>query len=70
MIVTSSNGFKVSSKSVHLTPKNPQFRCPNCGCIYENVLDIKSCFDKELATENLNPPLLCNECGTELVSFE
>lgn len=70
MIVISSNGYKVSSKSVHLMPKNPQFRCPNCGCVYEIVLDIKSCFDKKLATENQNPPLLCNECGTELVSFE
>ena len=70
MIITSSNGYKVSSKSVHLTPKNPLFKCPNCGCVYENVLDIKSCFDKKLATENQNPPLLCKECGTELVSFE
>ncbi len=70
MIMTSSNGYKVSSKSAQLTPKNPLFRCPNCGCVYENILDIESCFDKELVTENPNPPLLCNECRTELVSFE
>ena len=37
MIVISSNGYKVSNKSVHLTPKNPQFKCPNCGCAYENI---------------------------------
>lgn len=70
MIITSSNGHKVSSKSPNLTPKNPQYKCPNCSCVYENILDIESCLDKELATENQNPPLLCNECGTELVSFE
>lgn len=28
MIVISSNGYKVSSKNVHLTPKNPQFPRP------------------------------------------
>ena len=70
MIITSTNGYKVSSKSAHLMPNNPQYKCPNCGCVYENILDIESCFDKEIATENQNPPLLCNECSTELVSFE
>ena len=70
MIVTSSNGYKVSSKSANLTPKNPQYKCPNCGCVYEILLDIESCFDKEFASENQNPPMLCNECGTELVSHE
>ena len=70
MVITSSNGYKVSSKSAHLMPNNPQYKCPNCGCVYENILDIESCFDKEIATENQNPPLLRNECSTELVSFE
>ena len=66
MIIISSNGYKVSSKSFNLNPKNPTFRCPNCGCVYESIIDIESRFDKKLETKDQYPPMLCNECGTEL----
>lgn len=70
MIIISSKGNKVSSKSANHDPKNPIFKCPNCGCVYGSIVDIESCFDKKLETEDQYPPMLCNECGTELESFE
>jgi len=69
MIIISSKGYKVSSESANLDPKNPNYMCPKCGCVYQNITDIKSLYDKHLETEDRYPPMLCNECGTELVDI-
>lgn len=69
MIINSSKGYKVSSESANLDPQNPNYKCPRCGCVYQNIIDIKSLYDKRYETEDHNPPMLCNECGSELVDF-
>ena len=60
MIITNPDGTKVSSENVDRTG-TPMFKCPKCGCLYFNALDIVSIFK--------GGDIVCNECGTELEFF-
>ena len=70
MIEISSKDYKVSSTSADLDPRHPLFKCPNCGCVYGSIIDVNSLFSEDNKTVFRDRPMLCNECGTELVSFE
>lgn len=60
MIITNPDGTKVSSENANLSG-TPMFKCPKCGCLYFNILDIASIFK--------GGDTVCNECGTELEFF-
>ena len=57
MIITNPDGTKVSSENVDLSG-TPMFKCPKCGCLYFNALDIVSILK--------GGGTVCNECDTEL----
>jgi hypothetical protein len=64
MIITKSDGTKVSSKNACFgSDQPPMFKCPKCGCVYWGPTDIVSMLDP-----NANG-FICNECGTELEAF-
>ena len=60
MIITNPDGTKVSSENANFSG-TPMFKCPKCGCLYFNVLDIASLFKGGDTAVTV-----CNECGTEL----
>jgi len=67
MIIKTPKGNLASSQSAILeSDKVPMFRCPRCGSMYHNAIDVVSFLDNE------SNDFLCNECGTvlELVSHE
>lgn len=64
-IVKLSDGTLRSSNCTFFTPNvTPKLRCPHCGVLYEDYIDVLSFCDKS------TNELLCNECGTSLVSYD
>lgn len=58
MIITKPDGTKISSKNENFSG-HPNWKCPNCGCVYFGFADVKS-----LCKEPKE--FRCNECDTEM----
>ena len=58
----STNNNVVNKKVVNLhIDKTPRYKCPKCGCVYYEEIDVFIDPDKNAYT--------CQECGTELITF-